>query len=198
MNYLVHLYLSDPTPMCRLGNLIGDFVKGPLIPRRYSPELLKGLRQHRAVDRLALAHPSVRASKSRIDNRFGHLKPILIDIFYDHLLAKNWSTWGTGTLKEYAASTYRVLGDHQALLPEKFRPVVRSMIDHDWIFAYAKITTIKLVLERMSGRLSRPNILAQGYYELERCGTQMEADCRTFLEAACAMLATLDIRNDQR
>jgi acyl carrier protein phosphodiesterase len=184
MNYLVHLYLSDPAPLCRLGNLMGDFVKGPLGGLTLPDELLRGLRQHRAVDRLALDHPAVRASKARLDDCFGHLKPILVDIFYDHLLAKNWSTWGLGTLAAYAAQAYHLFKTHERLLPDTFRPIVKRMIEHDWLSAYQHPATIKMVLERMTTRLSRPNLLAQGYGQLVRCGRAMETDCRAFLQAA--------------
>ena len=46
---LVHLYLSDPDPLCRIGNLMGDFVKGQLCEGDWHPQILRGLRQHRAV-----------------------------------------------------------------------------------------------------------------------------------------------------
>jgi acyl carrier protein phosphodiesterase len=188
MNYLVHLYLSDPAPLCRLGNLMGDFIKGPLAALTLPAELLRGLRQHRAVDRLAMSHPAVRASKARLDERFGHLKSILVDIFYDHLLAKNWAHWGTGTLAEYTTQAYRLLKIHDRWLPDPFRPVVKRIIEHDWLSAYQHSGTIKVVLEQMTARLSRPNLLAQGYGELLRCGTSMETDCRTFLHTVRATL----------
>ncbi len=189
MNYLAHLYLSHPAPLCRLGNLMGDWVKGAVTGLALPAEVLEGLRQHRAVDRLAVSHPAVRASKARLDARFGHLKPILIDIFYDHLLARNWAAWGTGTLAGFAARAYQLLKTHEALLPAAFRPVARRMIERDWLVAYRHAQTIRLVLSQMSGRLSRLNALAQGYGELVRCGRQMEGECRSFLEEAREMVA---------
>ena len=189
MNYLMHLYLSDPTPLCRLGNLMGDWVKGPLTALNLPGEVLEGLRQHRAVDRLAVSHPAVRASKARLNHRFGHLKPVLIDIFYDHLLARNWAAWGTGTLAEFAAHAYRLLTTHESLVPVSFRPVVRRMIELNWLCAYQHASAIKRVLAQMSGRLSRPNALAQGYRELIRCGRHMESDCLSFLSDARQVVA---------
>ena len=188
MNYLAHLYLSDDDALCRLGNLMGDFVKGPLGRYDYPWGVMLGLRQHRAVDALSLTHDAVRRSKSRLNARFGHLKGILIDIFYDHLLAVNWPSWGQGTLEVFADQGYNLLQRHRELLPEAFRPTADRMIRHRWLTAYRDRETVKLVLERMAGRLSRPNLLAQGYTELEHCGGQMEADCRAFLMDARTML----------
>ena len=189
MNYLVHLYLSDSDPLCRLGNLLGDFVKGRLEQHDYPERLMAGLRQHRFVDSLAMQHAAVRRSRKRLDDRFGHTKGILIDIFYDHFLSRNWETWGHGTLKGFAAESYKLLRHYRHFLPETFRPVARRMIRHDWLTAYREPKTIRFVLERMAERLSRPNRMAQGYTELARCGRAMEADCRAFLVDARNMLA---------
>jgi acyl carrier protein phosphodiesterase len=189
MNFLVHLYLSDVDPLCRLGNLMGDFVKGRLAHYDYPEQVMLGLRQHRAVDSLAMQHAAVRRSKARLDDRFGHTRGILIDIFYDHLLSKNWETWAHGRLRIFAAEGYELLKRHRDLLPEAFRPVARRLIRYDWLTAYREPKTIKFVLERMAARLSRPNLLAQGHVELARCADAMAADCHEFLADARNMLA---------
>ena len=188
MNYLVHLYLSDVDPLCRLGNLMGDFVKGPLAQYDYPEKLMLGLRQHRAVDTMAMQDPAVRRSRVRLDDRFGHTKGILIDIFYDHFLSRNWENWAHGSLRDFAGQGYDLLKRHRDHLPAAFRPVARRLIRYDWLTAYREPGTIRFVLERMAARLSRPNLLAQGYRELARCGRAMEADCLDFLAAARRML----------
>jgi len=184
MNYLFHAYLSDPEPLCRIGNLMGDFVKGRLEERHWQPQLLRGLRQHRALDRYAHDHPVVLASKARLDRRFGILKPVLIDIFYDHFLAKNWEQWATGSLAEFAAGIYGQLQRHELLLVEAFRPVARRMMDNDWLTSYRDQEIIALVLERVGKRLKRKNPLAEGISELQRCGGELEGDCYKFLQSA--------------
>ena len=98
MNYLVHLYLSDDEPLVRLGNLMGDFVKGRLEGLDYPPGIMKGLRQHRFLDSYSHRSPAVGKSKERIDPRFGYFRGILIDVFYDHFLARNWQQHSDGTL----------------------------------------------------------------------------------------------------
>jgi acyl carrier protein phosphodiesterase len=188
MNYLVHLHLSDDDPLCRLGNLMGDFVKGPLSQYDYPERLLRGLRQHRTVDSLAQGHSTVRRSKARLDRRFGHTKGILIDIFYDHFLSKNYEAWGLGSLRDFAEAVYGLLHRHRRILPAKFRPVARRIIRYDWLASYRRPETIRFVLERMAGRLTRPNLLAQGHRELDRCGKGLEVDCREFLLSAAAEL----------
>ena len=68
MNYLVHLYLSDPDPMVRIGNLMGDFVKGRLEDAPYPPGIIRGLRQHRDVDSYSLTSQTVKISSRSISD----------------------------------------------------------------------------------------------------------------------------------
>lgn len=184
MNYLIHLYLSDPDPLIQIGNLMGDFVKGRLDGRPWQPGILAGLKQHRRVDRYAHDHPQVLASKARLDQRYGILKPVLVDIFYDHFLAKNWESWASGSLEGFAAGIYRLLREHDELLVEPFRPVARRMADSDWLCSYRDPAVIALVLERIGNRLKRTNLLAEGIGELHRHGQELETDCQAFLRQA--------------
>ena len=56
MNYLGHLCLSDDSPECIVGNLLGDFVKGR--PEgRFPPGVVRGIRLHRAIDGFTDGHP---------------------------------------------------------------------------------------------------------------------------------------------
>lgn len=183
MNYLVHLYLSDPTPECRLGNLMGDFVKGRL-ENAWAPEILQGIRQHRRVDSLAHRSAVFRRSKARIDNRFGHCKGILVDMFYDHFLARNWSSYSTIPLEVFARDIYRLLETNREVLPPGLQQAAPGMIARNWLVSYRETQTIGRVLERISQRLSRPNPIADGLGELHRHYAGLEADCDLFLAEA--------------
>ena len=183
MNYLVHLYLSDPEPLCRLGNLTGDFVKGPL-DASWHPELARGLQQHRQVDSFAQNSPDFRHSKRRLAARFGHYRGILVDVYYDHLLARNWDQFADRPLEVFARQVYRSIEDHRHLLPADFRRVAPRMIKHDWLVAYRDPAAVGRALERLEQRLSRPAPLASGLGELLRNDAGLEADCEAFIKSA--------------
>ena len=89
MNYLAHLYLSDPSEDAWLGSLLGDFVKGPL-DDRYSEEVTRAIVLHRKIDSYTDAHPVVLNSKSRVSTQRRRYAGIMVDMFYDHFLAKHW------------------------------------------------------------------------------------------------------------
>lgn len=185
MNYLCHLYLSDPAPESLVGSLLGDFVKGRL-DATYSPAMTRAIALHRRVDSFAHTHPAVRRSKARLDPSFRHYKPILVDIFYDHFLAGNWSRYSPLPLSDFARQVYRALRACHDILPERMQQVAERMIAHDWLTSYREVATIGTVLERMSLRLSRPNPVGSGVGELIGNYAALEADFEEFLPQAVA------------
>ena len=195
MNYLVHLYLSGPDPELRLGGLMGDFVKGPL-DDRYPPGIVAGLRLHRTIDSLAAASPHCRASRRRLHPRFGHTRAVLVDIFYDHFLAVHWDTFHPQPLAAFAADTYRLLHHHRELLPEGLARIAPRMAEHDWLTSYRDRASVKIALERIATRLSRPTALGEGASELECCGEELLGDFRGFMAEARDRVDTMIANGD--
>lgn len=179
----MHLYLSDPSPGCRVGNLIGDFVKGPL-ENTWPKEVYRGLQQHRRVDVFAHNHPAFQRSRRRLDRRYGLCRGIMVDIFYDHILARDWPLFHPLPLADFAAAAYRDLELHRDWWPASFQPVAERMIRHDWLSSYRDEQVISRVLERVAARLSRPTPMAEGLGELRSHYTALQTDCQQFLAAS--------------
>ena len=188
MNYLVHLYLAGSDPEMQLGGMMGDFVKGPL-DHRYPPGIVAGLRLHRAIDSLAATSPHCRASRQRLEPRFGHTRAVLVDIFYDHFLASHWHEYHPQPLATFAAGVYQLLDDHRQLLPAGLARIAPRMRELDWLTSYRERGSVEIALRRMAGRLSRPTLMGEGATELERCGDDLLGDFRGFMcEAEAAGL----------
>jgi len=183
VNYLVHLYLAGDQAGHLLGALMGDFVKGPL-PEYYQGSLREGLALHRQIDAYCLHQDDFRRSRRRIDPSFGHLRAVMVDIFYDHLLARHWHQYHPLPLGKYAAYVYKLLEQNWERLPATMRPVVERMIAMDWLSSYAELATVETVLQRMSQRLSRPNRLGEGLSQLTDNYLALVSDCRQFLASA--------------
>jgi len=181
MNYLVHLQLSTPQPLVRLGNLMGDFVKGRLDKCGYAGPILRGLRQHRFVDRFAAESDHFKNSIERLDPAYGRYRSIIIDIAYDHLLAKSWDTFSPATLEEFASDTYRLLQDNDTLLPLAMRSVAKRMIEHNWLGSYRRPEVVATVLHRLGTRMRRPNPLAESYDNLMQNLDGMQQDFELFV-----------------
>ncbi|MCK5913136.1 MAG: DUF479 domain-containing protein, partial [Desulfuromusa sp.] len=92
MNYLAHLYLSDPNPLAWAGSLMGDFVKGT-VPETLPGELSRHLKLHRHIDSLTQRSEIFQTSRRRLDPHFRHGRSVLVDVFYDHFLANHWDEY---------------------------------------------------------------------------------------------------------
>lgn len=181
MNFLAHLYLAEPTAESRIGNMLADFVT-PDMDRQFSPEIQKGIAMHRAVDRFTDSHPIVRKSQQRIDNRFRLLKGVMVDIFYDHFLAKNWPKYADMPLEAFAREVYAQFSEFYPILPPRMQRMMPVMIRGNWLVSYRELRGIRWVLKGMSGRLSRPNLLSEGITELEKNYPGLESDFFAFFD----------------
>ena len=193
MNFLAHALLAGDNDADRIGGLLGDFVKG-LLPAGLPPALASGVALHRAIDSFADRHPAFITSRRRISGERRRLSGVLVDLFYDHLLARDWPDYGPGTLENYTHRLYAALDDYAGELPEKAREIADLMRTNDWLCAYRNVAAVGQAIDRMSiYRLRRANPLAGGIEEFSADADGFEADFRRFLPDALAFAA--DWRN---
>lgn len=166
MNFLAHLHLSGDYPQLLVGNFIADFLKGRL--HHVLPEgIERGIRLHRAIDSFTDKHPIVRQGTKRLHKSYGKYAPVVIDVFYDHFLAKNWLAFHEQSLPVFAQDTYQTLQTHYEWLPPKVRLLLPQMISQDWLSNYAVFYGIEKALEGLSKRASFANTMHDALYELE-------------------------------
>ena len=159
MNYLAHLYLADESPESLLGNLMGDFVKGSL-GNRYSQEIRQGIITHRKVDAYTDSHPIVLSSKRLVSVERRRFSGIIVDVCYDHFLARHWLDYSNVELSDFIVRVYAYLQhrlQYQEILPDKLQSVIPQMIDEDWLGSYQYIAGIDAVFNRIAKRLSKKN-----------------------------------------
>ena len=156
MNYLAHLYLSGSDEDVLIGNFIGDYVKGRKF-KKYDDRIRKGIMLHRNIDMFTDNHVIVRASKSRFASKYHKYAGILVDIFYDHFLTKNWEKYSSTELNDFVSWVHGILNRNFSKLPAKVKDFVPSFIKRNWIGAYGTIEGLELVLKKMSKRTSLPD-----------------------------------------
>ena len=184
MNFLAHALLAGDAAADRIGGLLGDFVKGPL-PAGLPPDLAAGVALHRAIDSFADRHPAFIASRARISPLRRRVGGVLVDLFYDHLLARDWGEYGSGTLEDYTAQLYAALDDFAAVLPEKAQDVAARMRTYDWLTSYRHVEAVGEAIDRMAVyRLRRANPLAGGIEEFLADPAGFLDDFRAFLPDA--------------
>jgi len=179
MNLLAHAFLAQDDPNLLLGSLMGDFVKGPLNDR-YAPAITRGLILHRSVDTYTDAHALVARSRARISRVRRRYAGILIDVFYDHYLARDWSKYSSIPLDRFTAGVYETLLARSHLLPETLRRIAPHIVHGDWLGSYRERAAVGEALERIGTRLKRGNGLLGSEQELAANYAELEQDFRMF------------------
>lgn len=165
MNFLAHALLAGEAPALIVGGVAGDWIKGNL-PAGLPDDLARGVSLHRAIDHYAETHPAFCRSRSRVSPARRRYAGVLVDVFYDHLLARDWSAIHPQPLSQYSESVYGLIETRLPDLPAASHPALKLMAKEDWLSSYAQIEGIADVLARMSRRARRSNPLAQGELEL--------------------------------
>ena len=178
MNFLAHAVLAERTSALMVGGVIGDWIKGPL-PGCLPADLAEGVALHRAIDEFVEAHPAFCRSRSRISQARRRYAGVLVDIFYDHVLARDWARFHSAPLSKYCQSVYRQIGARLDELPESASFAMRLMAQEDWLQRYAELEEIADVLSRMSRRARRPNPLVGGEAEflVDASGFAADFEC---------------------
>lgn len=180
MNFLAHLYLSPNNNEIMIGNFIADHVRGNKF-KHYSEDIQKGIYLHRAIDTFTDANEIVRISKRRLHERYGHYDGVIIDIFYDHYLAKNWDNYSQIPLDIYTQNIYSLLETHKEILPEKTQHLLPYMIQYNWLYNYQYIDGIQDVLKGMNRRTKGKSQMNLAIEDLQLYYTDIENDFQTFM-----------------
>lgn len=179
MNYLAHIYLSGENTDIQIGNFMGDAVKGRKY-ENYALNLKKGILLHRQIDTFTDQHPIVRKSKQRLHPRYHHYKGVLIDIFYDHFLSKNWNDYSSIDLELYIQDFYKLLDAKKTFLPEKVQWIVPRLIESNWFGNYDTVEGMARVLNGMENRINFKAPLSKGTEDLIENYKEFENDFQEF------------------
>ena len=165
MNYLAHLYLSSESPEALVGAMLGDFVKGSM-KDSYPTVIRRGIELHRSIDTFTDSHEIVRDSKRLFSAERRRFAGILLDIFFDHFLAKNWSQYGEIELGNFTAQAYQSLHSQQKWLTPDLANVIPMMSREDWLGNYQRIDWVEFTLTKLAKRVRRGEMIATGIDEL--------------------------------
>jgi acyl carrier protein phosphodiesterase len=153
MNYLAHAYLSFGDEETMIGNFIADHIR--LRQADHLPETIRrGISLHRKIDHFTDTHPLFIKSKRHFYEGFERYSGVLMDIYYDHVLAKNFGKYSKIPLQEYTQNIYRTLQDNSRFLPESSKRFLDYAVERNTFFEYSKIEGIELVLKHLSHRIN--------------------------------------------
>jgi acyl carrier protein phosphodiesterase len=154
MNFLAHAFLARHSDDALLGSLLGDFCK-PDHAGNFSAETHREILIHRKVDAFTDSHPTVLSAKALFGSETRRFAGIALDVFYDHVLAKDWAQYSDEPIEPFIENFYRVLIQRRRGLPPRAEIATGYMTSQDWLGSYRDFEGVRVALARMSGRLSR-------------------------------------------
>jgi acyl carrier protein phosphodiesterase len=181
MNYLAHIYLSGENDLITIGNFMADGIKGKSY-KKYPKDIQKGILLHRYIDTYTDAHETFRVSTKRLHEKYGHYSGIIVDILYDHFLAKNWNQYCDKTLISYINAFYDSLEENYDILPLRIQKMMPYMITDNWLLSYASIEGISRVLDGMNRRTKNRSGMDEAVNELEAFYSEFENEFTIFFD----------------
>lgn len=181
MNFLAHIYLSFNDDEVTIGNFIADSIRGNKY-KHLPDNVQKGILLHRYIDTFTDAHPTVRQSTKRLHENYSHYSGVIVDIFYDHFLAKNWKDYSDIPLADFVDNFYKILETNYTILPEKTKHMMPYMISDNWILNYANLEGIDQVLKGMNRRTKNISKMNFAILDLEKYYDEFEKEFSSFFQ----------------
>jgi acyl carrier protein phosphodiesterase len=147
MNHLAHFVLSGKDEDLAIGNFVADFITNRQLPT-FTEGVQRGIWLHREIDAFTDAHPIVKQSTKRLHPFHHKYSPVIVDVYYDFLLAKNWDKFGrldskndpSVSLPVFVKNAYNLVNSRIDELPERLQTFLPRMINDDFLM---KPTTFK-------------------------------------------------------
>ncbi|MEQ9465383.1 MAG: ACP phosphodiesterase [Haliea sp.] len=175
MNHLAHALLAGPDPCHIVGNVAGDFLKGPLAGLALPASIKQGVQQHRRIDAFTDGHPLLAELRNGFPPAQRRYAGIVLDVAFDHYLVRHWTRFSGSPRREFLRDTYSMLAEHQSLLPDPLAAHVPRLIAHDWLDRCANMAGVEATLQSISARLRRDNPLSRAAALIADRDAELEA-----------------------
>lgn len=156
MNFLAHIYLSGDDDLIKIGNFMGDYIKGNAYGM-YPDNIQKGIRLHRSIDSFTDRNRTAVKAKELFYVQYHKYAGIVIDILYDHFLASNWNRFSDVPLNDYAQNFYSLMLKYEFMMPTEVQVFIPKLIANDRLYSYRTVEGIGSVLSTMSKYTSLPD-----------------------------------------
>nr|WP_315164131.1 acyl carrier protein phosphodiesterase [uncultured Flavobacterium sp.] len=181
MNFLAHIYLSGDNDLIKIGNFMADGIRGKQY-ENFPLDIQKGIVLHRAIDTYTDSHPVFRQSTKRLHTNYHHYAGVIVDVFYDHFLAKNWNSYCNEKLEDFVARFYQSLDKNIDVLSDKTRNFMPYMIQHNWLVSYQTVEGITKILTQMDSRTNNQSKMRFANTELVKFYSEFENEFTLFFK----------------
>ncbi|MCD0468654.1 ACP phosphodiesterase [Flavobacterium sp. JAS] len=181
MNFLAHIYLSGENDLIKIGNFMADGIRGKQF-EHFPEDVQKGIVLHRFIDTYTDSHDIFRQSTKRLHDKYHHYAGVIVDILYDHFLAKNWEKYSDEKLDRFVNRFYRALHENYSILTERTQDLMPTMIRENWLWSYHSVDGIQHILTQMDRRSKNQSKMQFATQELKEFYPEFEHEFGLFFE----------------
>jgi acyl carrier protein phosphodiesterase len=160
---------------------MADGIRGKQF-EHFPSEVQKGILLHRFIDTYTDSHDTFRQSTKRLHEKYHHYAGVIVDIFYDHFLAKNWSQYSDEKLEDFVSRFYNSLHNNYSILTEKTQGLMPYMIERNWLLSYRTVEGIHNILTQMDRRSKNTSKMQFASEELKEFYNEFETEFTSFFE----------------
>lgn len=164
-------------------NLQGDFIKGKDLST-YIPIVQRGVKLHRTIDSYIDTHPAVKELLASLYTHLPKISGIAVDLYFDHLLARDWSKYHPIPLREFVDSFYKHRPDFASSFSPDFQFMLEKMNEFDWLFQYQYLRGLSSACNGLSRRISFENNLHQAPQVFLMLQSEIEEAFQRFMQTA--------------
>jgi acyl carrier protein phosphodiesterase len=158
LNFLAHCFLSCRDDHLLMGNLLGDLVKIKEV-RELSSAIRAGVELHRIIDSFTDSHAEVRKGKKLLYPHYRKYAPVVLDIFFDYLLARNWAQYSGESLDQFTSRTYSTILTRLEWVPDRLHPRLEGMVAGRFLNEYTTWEGLDNTFARMRRFVGYPELL---------------------------------------
>ncbi|MBK6363129.1 MAG: DUF479 domain-containing protein [Saprospiraceae bacterium] len=179
MNYLAHVFLSCQDEHLLVGNILGDILKNREL-KSLDVIYHKGVVLHRKIDSFTDNHPVHLQNLKHLYPTQGKYAPVVMDIFYDYFLGKNWENFSKDNQRTYTDNIYSILLKHLPGVPEKAKITFQRMVDDDFLYSCQTYERLERTFQRVLRRVTFPSNMHNAVVDLLQLENKIEPYFHTF------------------
>lgn len=185
---LLQIYLAGG----RKEMIVGDFiaaVKTIKDTSLYPKEIQDGFTLYQTINDFAEVDPAVLESRKRLNPKYSKYSLSIIEFFYDHFLAANWSSYSSTSLEKFSMDIYKTLLEHQKMLPYKAKYFLPRMIRGNWLQKFKTVGGVHQVINQMDIKSTKLTHIVSAFEDLISDYTEFQQDFQDFLPRLATYLS---------
>ncbi len=190
MNYLAHAWVWPDDAETLAGGLYGDFIHGRL-PAEMPSRLAAAVMLHRHIDRATDTFPAVVSLREAMPPMFRRYAGIVLDMGFDHVLARDFDRWYHEPLPQFATRVYDAVRQYRQWVPPQRQTRIDYLLNQRLLERYRDLDAVIAALTGIGTRLSRTNplhlsgpLLRKELPALERVLPELLAHLKTLVPRA--------------